>query len=1012
MVKLHSLRFSSRLRAFILGFALVHCIDTASAYAADYYVAPNGSPRNNGSINSPLDLATALGSLTPARPGDTIWLRNGRYLGNFVSYLTGTPSAPIIVRQYPGERATIDADTSQRTTPALTVNGSDTWYWGFEITDSNPVRMVTGGYNPPRGTSVWVLGARTKFINLIVHDGEQGFGYWSTAVDSELYGNLIYNTGFDSDDRGHGHGIYVQNATGTKRIVDNIMFNGFSFGIHAYTQGGRTDNIHMIGNTILNYGVLSRRSGPKANLYMGGVDSQFPLVQENYIYFSPFTSGGRNLDLQPSCINGRILNNYSAGGTAMSVFCVGTTMTGNFFAGRTITDVPTAGNTIQSTVPTGVKVFVRPNQYERGGRANITIFNWSLQSHVTVDLSGAGFAVGTPYELRDAQNYFGAPVVTGTYNGQPITVPMLGLSAVPPVGNVPIVPPHTAPQFGAFILVKTSNTAPPTAPTASLSASPASITTGQSTMLSWSTANATQVTIDNGIGVVPASGTASVSPSATTTYTLTASNQTTSVMKSAAVTVNPGTTNRAPTVNLATPGTTFTAPATITLTATASDVDGSVSSVRFYNGATLLATDTSNTYSHTWTSVPAGTYDLTAQATDNTGASTTSAVIRVTVGSGKPTAASATFLQTDKTTQGNWKGVYGAQGYRIADDATSVPGWATVTPTGHLSWTWSPTTGDTRALQRTTTGRVAAAMYATSWNVDLAFADGLPHEVAFYVLDWDRDARAQLFELIDAATGATLDRQSASGFEGGQYLVWRVTGNVRVKVTRQAGYNAVISGIFIDAAPLGSTQASFVRSDSTTQGNWKGTYGKAAYAIANDATSFPTSLTLALGGSAPWTWTSSTADTRALERGGAGRLASTWYGQRFTLNVGLVDGRSHQVALHVLDWDRNNRSQSVEVADAVTGAVLDRRTVADFSGGQYLVWQVTGNVTFTVTKVTGHNAVVGGVFVDRRVRRLRLRTVVQQRAATTLRRIIRRSELPAARAGTPVEDPAADMRRW
>ena len=38
-----------------------------------------------------------------------------------------------------------------------------------------------------------------------------------------------------ASDRGHGHSIYVQNVNGNKRIVDNILFDGFSFGIHAYT---------------------------------------------------------------------------------------------------------------------------------------------------------------------------------------------------------------------------------------------------------------------------------------------------------------------------------------------------------------------------------------------------------------------------------------------------------------------------------------------------------------------------------------------------------------------------------------------------------------------------------------------------------------------------------------------------------------------------------------------------------------------------------------------------------
>ena len=55
-------------------------------------------------------------------------------------------------------------------------------------------------------------------------------------------------------------------------------------------------------------------------------------------------------------------------------------------------------------------------------------------------------------------------------------------------------------------------------------ASPAAINLGESSTLSWSVSHATQITIDNGIGGVSASGTTTVSPEEATTYTLTASN--------------------------------------------------------------------------------------------------------------------------------------------------------------------------------------------------------------------------------------------------------------------------------------------------------------------------------------------------------------------------------------------------------------------------------------------------------------------------------------------------------
>ncbi len=88
-----------------------------------------------------------------------------------------------------------------------------------------------------------------------------------------------------------------------------------------------------------------------------------------------------------------------------------------------------------------------------------------------------------------------------------------------------------------------------------------------------------------------------------------------------------------PAVTLSAPANndTFNAPATITLTATASDPDGTVAKVDFYNGQALLGTATTSPYSFTWSNVPANSYTLTAKATDNLGAATFSSAATITV---------------------------------------------------------------------------------------------------------------------------------------------------------------------------------------------------------------------------------------------------------------------------------------------------------------------------------------------------------------------------------------------
>lgn len=98
-----------------------------------------------------------------------------------------------------------------------------------------------------------------------------------------------------------------------------------------------------------------------------------------------------------------------------------------------------------------------------------------------------------------------------------------------------------------------------------------------------------------------------------------------------------GGSNNAPTAQITSPanGATFTAPANISIAATASDSDGTVAKVDFFQGTTALASDTTSPYSFTWTNVPAGTYSLRAVATDNlgaTGSSTVSITVRATTG--------------------------------------------------------------------------------------------------------------------------------------------------------------------------------------------------------------------------------------------------------------------------------------------------------------------------------------------------------------------------------------------
>jgi plastocyanin len=113
--------------------------------------------------------------------------------------------------------------------------------------------------------------------------------------------------------------------------------------------------------------------------------------------------------------------------------------------------------------------------------------------------------------------------------------------------------------------------------------------------------------------------------------------------------------NQPPTISIQSPANdaTFTAPATLSLQANASDSDGSVSSVEFFAGNTSLGTAGSSPFTVAWNNVAAGSYTLTARATDNTGASTISDPVHITVNPATVTA--PTLSAPTKTEDGKFQ---------------------------------------------------------------------------------------------------------------------------------------------------------------------------------------------------------------------------------------------------------------------------------------------------------------------------------------------------------------------
>jgi hypothetical protein len=453
-----------------------------------FYVAPppRGAPGGDGSRSRPWDLATALaGGRGAVQPGDTIWLLGGVYAGRFAATLTGTSGAPIVVRQYPGQRATIDGN--------LRVDGAFAIYWGFEITQANPVANANDALE--------TYGPDCKFINLVVHDaGKQGMSFWEDSGTSELYGSIFYNNGTHEN---LDHGVYAASEGGEKWIVDNIVFDNLAYGIHVYA-GNRhpfLSDVHVRGNTAFNTGAISRDGFQNANLLIGGdVRTEHMSADSNLLYFAG--PEGRNLRLgMPRGDNRDILvrGNYVAGG-AVTLLMTGWTKAevadNEFIGAAAMVDLSARGgvrdgyawhgnryvrdpaarawryggvaydfatwrqttalgstDTATATAPATPRVFVRPNRYEPG-RATVVVYNWGRRPTVRVDVSSA-IRPGAHYELRNVQALFGPPLLSGTYGGGVLEIPMGGVDPPRPVGRPVVATPafaRTGPAFDVFIL--------------------------------------------------------------------------------------------------------------------------------------------------------------------------------------------------------------------------------------------------------------------------------------------------------------------------------------------------------------------------------------------------------------------------------------------------------------------------------------------------------------------------------------------------------------------------------
>jgi hypothetical protein len=468
--------------------------------AADLHITPNGHSYGTGTEGQPWDLVTAL-SGSVGKPGDTFWLHDGFYpIGNLDSKIHGTPGAPITFRQMPGQRAQVVGSLTLWDSIGYVIFRDFEFYSG----QAGRVSTQTGvGFNPTDlpnfkgGISVYA--PNFSFINLVVHDTVRSAFYTSAeATNTLIYGCIVYNVGWVSPDNAEGHSFYLQ---GAGEISDCIAFNstGANFHLYANGKGYWLRNITVEGNVAFGAGTL-QQVRPYRD-WLVGVDSPSiaadNIVLKNNMLFAtgdPITltqvqigrenTNGTVVLSSNYWPQGLVFNNWSNATVSGNVITPQNSdpavelhqnlvkMTGrwddNYYSGASNPEKFRSGSTNLNFVDwkkntgfdsssscnvarlCGTKIFVRPNRFERG-RANIVVYNWDRSPKVVVDVHSV-LDVGAAYEVRNAQDFFSPPVLSGTFDGQPLQLSMTGLTVAKPMAALR-TPPPTGPTFNVFVLL-------------------------------------------------------------------------------------------------------------------------------------------------------------------------------------------------------------------------------------------------------------------------------------------------------------------------------------------------------------------------------------------------------------------------------------------------------------------------------------------------------------------------------------------------------------------------------
>lgn len=484
----------------ILLFFVPHFI-----HSANYFISTDGLATNSGTISSPWSMTYGL-SRYDLVPGDTVYVRGGEYLGQYICNLgcINGCSGNVILRNFQNERVII-RDTTTVTGGANTfiINRSHCTVWGLEVT-SDPY-LEHYGFKVGFANDV-------KIVNCIIHNyTNAGIGLSYPGKNNEIYGTIVCNGGHIDTitNQGRGHGMYIQNTcedpSRPKKIENCFIFNNCRNGLNIFSVETYQCDIIVKDNVLFNGGAMVdtiaqpdrqlnflsgggslgiARVNVKDNLFyrdLRGRNVKFgyasldssAFVEGNYIAsmiggrevvtmrdFNTAFKFHNNTLYSPDLVgikwevamdSNKILN-YDWDNNTYHKINTYNTYTAPQWQNAFYHDL---NSNYYNSAPTTNFIKVVQNAYDLN-RIHVSIVNWENLDDVIVDLNEY-IPEGSVVKIYDVQNYLNGPYTTGTYsttNGLSFDLTLTEIMEITdgPGRNLYSLPPHTSKSLGTFIV--------------------------------------------------------------------------------------------------------------------------------------------------------------------------------------------------------------------------------------------------------------------------------------------------------------------------------------------------------------------------------------------------------------------------------------------------------------------------------------------------------------------------------------------------------------------------------